>query len=82
MWVVTVCAIREKLAVGGVDAEALVCLLFVVRGRLGGASPSPKAGGERRLRGDPDSEVEESMSDPGSTGMSVRAALALGVGLP
>ena len=26
-----------RFAVGGVDAEALVCLLFVIRGRLGGA---------------------------------------------
>ena len=60
-------------------AEALVCLLLCLRGRLDGASSSLNVGGERRLSGDSESVVGESMSDRRSEGMSTRATFALGV---
>ena len=88
VWVVTAVAvwvIREKLVPlcrGRRGCRGSGLLAFCGSRAFGGGSPSPKAGGERRLKGDPDSEVEESMSDQSSAGMSVRAALALGVGLP
>ena len=69
----------KRFAIGGVEAEALVCLLLNVRERLGGASSSLNVGGERRLSGDPISVVGESMSDQRSGGASTRAIFALAV---